>query len=185
MKIAGFGSGDKQADWLEERSTEVGRYIAGAGHVLNAGACCGLGYKAVLGAYNNGGECVGYSPARNLDEHIFKYNFPDYGFSAFKFKQGRIPENYLDIDDERVAKQFRCFPLVLDSDAGIVLGGGKGTLLEFNLCLLFGKKVGVLGQSGLLTDKMIDAYINSTGDERIIIESDPITLVDKLVDLEF
>ena len=168
---------------MEKKAKTTGERIAYKGHVLNAGACRGLGYGAVLGAYEVGGKCVGYSPARDLTEHVNEYGFPSHGFYEIRFKQGTIPKNYLDIDDEKVAKQYRCFPLVIDSDAGIVLGGGKGTLLEFNLCMLFGKKVGVLGQSGLLTDEIIDAYINSAGDERIIIESDPRALVDRLVGL--
>ena len=64
MKIGVYGSASGElSDETKEKAREIGRQIAKKGHIVVTGACLGLPYEAVLGAYEVGGKCIGYSPA--------------------------------------------------------------------------------------------------------------------------
>ena len=65
MKIGVYGSATgKVSDEQREKAREIGRQIAKKGHIVITGACPGLPYEAVLGANEEGGECIGFSTRR-------------------------------------------------------------------------------------------------------------------------
>lgn len=170
MKIAvcGLGSGHYKKDILK-KSYEIGREIARQKCVLITGGCSGYPYEASKGTLKEKGVSVAISPAKNLEEHGKKYNYPTKNFTRFEFTGLGTPGRNL--------------PLVKKSDAIIIIGGKSGTLVELAIALHDFKLIGVLKNSGGITDlipKMAEAC-KKVRKQKIIYESDPKRLVNKLI----
>ena len=121
MKIAISGSGKGTDKLILEKAKELGNLIAKNKHTLLTGGCKGYPYSAARGALLEGGEVIAYSPAKDEQQHIEKYNFPiDQGIEYIYTSLG-IPE--------------RNIPLIKNADIVIILDGQIGTLNEF--CIAF------------------------------------------------
>ena len=137
--------------------------------VLITGACPGLPYESALGARSKGGLSVGISPALSLDEHIYKYESPTGAFDVIIYTgsglMGREVTN------------------IRSSDMVVIVGGRSGTLGEFSIAYDEGKLIGVLENSGGITDSLpviVNSIDKDTG-AKLIYESNPEKLVDKLI----
>ncbi len=154
-----------------QRVRQLGVTIARRGHILITGACPGIPHEAVLGAKSAGGTVVGISPGLNLKEHVTKYHSPTRGYDAMIYTgsglMGREIEN------------------IRSCDVVIFAGGRSGTLSEFAIAYDEGKVIGVLQNSGGISDqidKIIDMIQKKT-EALVCYEADPERLMDKLEEI--
>jgi len=171
MKIAvcGLGSGNYKKDILK-KSKEIGREIAKNKCILITGGCYGYPYETSKGVMEGKGVSIAISPAKNLKGHK-KYNYPIKNFTNFEFTGLGVPGRNL--------------PLVKNSDGVIIIGGKSGTLVELAIALHDYKPIGVLKNSGGITDlipKIVKAC-KKIKKQKIIYESNPKRLVNKLIKL--
>lgn len=139
-----MGSGMEKTSKVSKKAFklayELGKEIARHNCILINGACRGIPYEAAKGAKNNDGLVIGVSPAKDINEHIKKYNFPTdkydiLFYTGFGFK-GRNVVN------------------VSNCDAIIVVSGHVGTLNEFTIAYDEGMIVGVMEGSGGIADHL-------------------------------
>lgn len=171
MKIGVFGSAfGELVEANRKKAREIGRLTARKGHTLVTGACSGLPYEAVLAAKAAGGRVIGYSPAKDEDEHKEKYSYPVEDFDKiFYTGLGKKGRNILNIRN---------------SDAVLIISGRTGTLNEFTIAWDAGKRIGVLKGSGGVADlipKIVEAARKETGAELVYSES-PKELVEKITE---
>jgi uncharacterized protein (TIGR00725 family) len=172
MKIAISGAGRDESivPKIAEKAKELGKELAKQGHTLFTGGCGGYPRAAAQGALEENGRVIAYSPANDEEEHKERYGFTTEDFSEVKYTGLGIPE--------------RNFPLVKDADAVIIIGGQTGTLNEFTLAFHEGKPIGVLKDSGGITDLVpkIAEICDKIGEKKMVVYSDkPKELVKKLM----
>ena len=154
-----------------ELARRLGRRIAERGCTIVTGACPGLPHAAVLGAHEAGGESLGVSPALSREEHINVYNSPlqPYGAMAFTGSglMGRETHN------------------IHSSDFVLFVGGRSGTLGEFCIAYDEGKLIGILRDSGGISNEFehIAEMVKKETGSIIIADEDPERLVDRCLDL--
>lgn len=152
-----------------EAAYVVGKTIAENGCTLITGATTGIPYAAVLGAKHNNGLTVGISPAINAKEHVKKYKKPLDNLDAIVYTgmgyNGREPIN------------------IATCDGVVYIGGEFGTLIEFGMGFYDGIILGVLTGVGGISEKIkeITKLMSSNYGSKIIYDSDPERLVDKVV----
>ena len=178
-KIGVFGSAIGSKKEVEENAKLMGREISNHGCILVSGGCKGLPYLASEAAFKNGGETLGYAPARSLDEQKGN-NDPIDIFTKLVF----IPKDIPFGDDILVRRKYRTVTSCADCDAGIIIGGRMGTLNEFTNLFDMAKVIGVLQGSGGQTDLLpeIIRVANKDSGSIIISDKDPIQLVKRVVD---
>jgi len=154
-----------------ELARRVGRRIAEHACVIVTGACPGLPHAAVLGAHGAGGFSLGVSPAHSREEHTDVYLSPLEPYDAIVFTgsglMGREVHN------------------IHSSDLVIFIGGRSGTLGEFAIAYDEGKLIGVLLNSGGLSNQLstIAEMCHKTTGARLFESENPETLVDHCLDL--
>lgn len=152
---------------------ELGREIARHNAVLVEGATTGFPYWAAKGAKEEGGMVVGFSPATGEKEHVEFY---------------KLPTDYRDIIVYTgFAYSGRNLILTRASDAVIIGCGRMGTINEFTVAFEDKKPIGIL-EGEWETDELVTTLIEKShrGDEvkdRIVFDSDPKTLLDKVIGL--
>ncbi len=155
---------------IEKLGEQIGEEIAKQNCILITGATTGVPYFAARGAKKAKGISIGFSPASSELEHRRVYKLP------------------LDSFDVMVYTGFdysgRNLLMTRASDGIIVACGRMGTLNEFTIAFEDRKPIGVLKNSGGTADliKKITAGPHRRG-EKIIYESDPKILVQKLIKL--
>lgn len=132
----------------------------------------GYPYEAAKGAFENNGKVIAISPAKNKEEHLNEYKFPKNNFTEINYTGLGIPGRNL--------------PLVVNSDAVVVISGQIGTLNEFTIAFYHKKPIGILEGSGGIT-KIVDEIAkicNRVGEkDKIIFERESAILVQKLNEL--
>ena len=148
---------------------ELGRAIAVQGCVTITGACPGLPLAAAQGAYEEGGLVVGISPGLSLDEHREKYSSPVNCHDVLIFTgSGLMGREVVNIRS---------------SDMVAILGGRSGTLGELAIAYDEGKLIGVLTDTGGISNmvaKILVACEKNTG-ARVLYDDDPRRLVERMV----
>jgi len=148
---------------------QLGRAIAAQGCVTITGACPGLPFAAAEGAYEQGGLVVGISPGLSLDEHREKYNSPIEFHDVLIFTgSGLMGREVVNIRS---------------SDMVAILGGRSGTLGELAIAYDEGKLIGVLTDTGGISDlveRILEACKKNTG-ARVLYDDDPSRLVERMV----
>lgn len=153
-----------------EKAKIVGKEIAKRGSVLLTGATTGVPYWAAIGAKEEGGMSIGFSPAQTKQEHVEDYEMPTDNFDMIMYSGfGFSARNLL---------------LMRAADAIIFICGRTGTLNEFTICYEDGRLAGVLEGTGG-TSAMIKDIIEKSDKEgpKVIYDTDPVQLVDRLVEL--
>ena len=166
MKIAVCGSSLITNSEVAKKAFEIGKEIAKNSILLLTGAGKGHPYEAAKGAFSAKGKVFGISPAKNEEEHKNVYGFPTENFSEIEYTGLGIPG--------------RNFPLVKEADAIIVVSGQIGTLNEFTIAFHDNKVVGILKDSGGITDMLdvIAEVCNKNNEkENIVYSSEPKELV--------
>ncbi|MDP3765190.1 MAG: hypothetical protein Q8R04_01645 [Nanoarchaeota archaeon] len=173
MKIAICGASLPPFDKITLKKTfEIGKEIAAENHILRFGGCWGYPYEAAKGAFENDGKVQAVSPAKNKEEHVINYKFPTQYFTEIDYTGLGIPGRNL--------------PLVVNSDAIILISGQIGTLNEFTIAFYHKKPIGVLEGSGGITSlvKEIVEICRRVGEkDKIVYEKEPKRLVRKLAEL--
>jgi len=153
-----------------ELTKELGRQVAEHKAVLVTGATTGAPYWAAIGAKEAGGFVIGISPAATEREHIENYELP------------------LDYHDLIVYTGFgysgRNLLLTRAADAIIITCGRIGTLNEFTNAFEDQKPIGILENTGGIADEVRNIVDKAhRGSGKIIYDSDPKTLVEKIIEL--
>ena len=173
MKIAICGASLPPFDKaILKKSYEIGKEIAVNNHILRFGGCWGYPYEAAKGTFENGGKVIAISPAKNMEEHTNKYNFPT--------------KNFTEIDYTGLGIPGRNLPLVNDSDAVIIISGQIGTLNEFTIAFYYKKPIGILEASGGISNLVGDIakICDRVGEkDKIIYEKEAKRLVGKLSEI--
>src|SRR5579872_7565344 len=145
----------------------LGRRIAELDCTIVTGACPGLPHAAVLGANEVGGFSLGVSPALSPEEHVNVYGSPLQPYTTMVFTgsglMGRETHN------------------IHSSDFVLFVGGRSGTLGEFCIAYDEGKLIGVLTDSGGISNDfahIADIVHKETG-SIIVTDDDPERLVDR------
>jgi uncharacterized protein (TIGR00725 family) len=169
MTVGVMGSaGGHIPDDVMKRAYRLGQEIARRGNVLVTGACPGIPHESVKGAKNAGGFVVGVSPALNFKQHIVDYQSPTMGYDAIVYTgsglMGREIEN------------------IRSCDVVIFAGGRSGTLGEFAIAYDESKVIGILLDTGGITEHLesiIPLLQKDTGSV-VVYNPDPAELLDKL-----
>jgi uncharacterized protein (TIGR00725 family) len=163
--VMGSAGGDITHGELE-LAKRLGRRIAERGCVIVTGACPGLPHAAVIGAHEAGGSSLGVSPARSREEHVQVFESPLDPYSAIVFTgsglMGRETHN------------------IHSSDFVLFAGGRSGTLGEFAIAYDEGKMIGVLRDSGGISNDFdgIAKLVHKDTGAALIQDDDPERLVD-------
>ena len=172
VKIAVSGAAETGHCGLDafEKAKEVGREIAKQGAVITTGATTGFPMYAAMGAKDECGFSIGFSPASNEREHVEVYKLP------------------LDFMDVIVYTGFgysgRDLLFVRSSDAVIIGCGRIGTLNEFAVAFEDRRPIGVLeGSWG--TDEILKQVIKEAHrpNDKVFFDSDPKALVERLIEM--
>lgn len=151
------------------KAYEIGRQIALQGAILLTGATTGLPHEAARGNFEHGGLCIGFSPAASPLAHVKSYRLPT------------------DFHDVIVYTGFdyagRNLLLTRAADAVIVVGGRMGTLNEFTIAFEDKKMIGVLADSGGISNEIPHLLHTAKKELRshIIFDTDPTRLVTKVM----
>ncbi len=163
--VMGSAGGDIADDDLEA-AQRLGRRIAERRCVVVTGACPGLPHAAVLGAHAAGGVSLGVSPARSREEHVGVFESPLEPYTAIVFTgsglMGRETHN------------------IHSSDFVLFVGGRSGTLGEFAIAYDEGKLIGILRDSGGISNEFagIARLVHKDTGAVMIEDDDPVRLVD-------
>ncbi|OIP78581.1 MAG: hypothetical protein CO002_00540 [Candidatus Portnoybacteria bacterium CG_4_8_14_3_um_filter_44_10] len=168
--VSGAAETTHCAEGTLEKGKELGREIVRHNGVLVTGATSGTPYWAAIGAKEEGGISIGFSPAASEKDHVRKY---------------RMPVDYFDII---VYTGFgysgRNLLLTRAADAVIFVCGRMGTLNEFTIAFEDSKPLGVLIGTGGTADMVRDIIKKSHRPFRkIVYDTDPKKLVEKLIEL--
>lgn len=163
--VMGSAGGDL-TDAQVALARRLGTRIAQVGGIIVTGACPGLPHAAVLGAHAAGGESLGVSPAHSREEHLGAYESPIDPYTVMVYTgsglMGREVEN------------------IHSSDFVIFLGGRSGTLGEFAIAYDEGKLIGILRDSGGVSNELarIAVLVEKATGAVLIEDDEPERLVD-------
>lgn len=171
-KIAVSGAAETGYCGLDayEKAKELGREIARQGAIVTTGATTGFPMYSAMGAKDECGFSIGFSPASNEREHSEVYKLP------------------LDFMDVVVYTGFgyagRDLLLVRSSDAVIIGCGRIGTINEFAVAFEDRRPIGIL-EGSWETDDMLRTIVAQShrSNEKIIYDSDPKSLVERLIEM--
>ena len=153
-----------------EKAKEVGREIAKHGAIIMTGATTGFPLYAAMGAKDECGFSIGFSPAAGEREHLETY---------------KLPLDYMDVV---VYTGFgysgRDLLLVRSSDAVIIGCGRIGTLNEFSVAFEDHRPIGIL-EGTWETDEILRRVIETAHrpNGKIIYDSDPKAMIERLLEL--
>ncbi len=172
VKIGVSGSADMTHFGLEtlDRAKEVGRQIAKQGGIITTGATTGFPMYAAMGAKDECGFSIGFSPASTEHEHAGVY---------------KLPLDYMDVV---VYTGFgyagRDLLFVRSSDAMVIGPGRVGTLNEFSVSFEDRRPIGVL-EGSWKTDEFLREVIEAAHrpNDFIVFDSDPKALIERLIEM--
>jgi uncharacterized protein (TIGR00725 family) len=172
VQIGVMGSaGGTLTDRELDLARRLGRRIAERGATIVTGACPGLPHAAVLGAHEVGGISLGVSPAHSREEHVNVYASPLQPYTTMVFTgsglMGRETHN------------------IHSSDFVLFVGGRSGTLGEFCIAYDEGKLIGILTNSGGISNEFegIAKLVHKTTGSIILAGDNPNDLVDRCFDI--
>jgi len=168
--VSGAASTEHCSENALELSKEMGREIARHNSVLVTGATIGIPYWAAIGAKEENGIVIGFSPAASKKAHVKTYRLP------------------IDFHDVIVYTGFnysgRNLILTRSSDAVVIVCGRMGTLNEFTVAFEDDKPIGVLTGSGGTADRIKEIVETShRGPGKIVYNSNPKKLIEELIEL--
>ncbi len=173
LKIGVMGSASGPTltrDGNREKCKEIGKALAISDVIMINGACPGLPHFAAEGCDENGGFVLGVSPAFSEKEHVEEYKSPNEFYDILIYTgQGFMERDIMNIRA---------------SDGVLFLGGGIGTINEFTVAYEEGKPIGILLDSGGVSNHLLDMVIHADRDitPNIVTDNDPKRLVKKLIE---
>jgi uncharacterized protein (TIGR00725 family) len=167
--VMGSASGPQMEDpTAKVKARELGKEIARRGYIFINGACPGLPNEALLGAQELGGFTLGISPAFSEYEHVNEYQSPHTHDMIIYTGMGFMERDIINIRS---------------TDAIILIGGGIGTLNEFTIAYDEGRPIGVLTNSGGISNSVEHIVVELCRREmpkNLVMDEDPVKLLDKL-----
>ena len=148
----------------------LGKRVAEHYCTVVTGACPGLPHAAALGASEAGGVLLGVSPALSPEEHVNVYGSPLEPYTCIVFTgsglMGRETHN------------------IHSSDFVLFVGGRSGTLGEFCIAYDEGKLIGVLTNSGGISNEFeaIAKLVHKETGSLILTDDEPERLVDRCLE---
>ncbi len=172
VKVAVSGAADTKYAGLDafEKAKEIGREIAKHGAIINTGATTGFPLYAAMGAKDESGFSIGFSPASTEREHVETY---------------KLPLDYMDvIVYTGFGYSGRDLLLVRSSDAVIIGPGRIGTINEFAVAFEDHRPIGIL-RSESDTDELLELIIDAAHrpNPNIVFDTDPKALVEQLIEM--
>lgn len=171
IQIGVMGSaGGAIADSELALAARIGKRIAERDCTIVTGACPGLPHAAVLGAHEGGGISLGVSPALSPEEHVNVYGSPLQPYTTIVFTgsglMGRETHN------------------IHSSDFVLFLGGRSGTLGEFCIAYDEGKLIGILLNSGGISNEFLHIanLVRKETGSIIVSDDSPERLVDRCLE---
>ena len=172
IKIGVSGAADTTYAGLDafEKAKEIGREIAKQGGIITTGATTGFPMYAAMGAKDECGFSIGFSPAATEREHAEVY---------------KLPLDYMDVV---VYTGFgysgRDLLFVRSTDAMVIGPGRVGTLNEFAVAFEDHRPIGVL-EGSWKTDEFLHQVIEAAHrpSEFIAFDSDPKALIERLIEM--
>lgn len=171
IQIGVMGSaGGAIADSELALAARLGRRIAERDCTIVTGACPGLPHAAVIGAHERDGISLGVSPALSPEEHVNVYGSPLQPYTTIVFTgsglMGRETHN------------------IHSSDFVLFVGGRSGTLGEFCIAYDEGKLIGVLTNSGGISNEFlrIAGLVRKDTGSIILHDDNPEALVDRTLE---
>jgi hypothetical protein len=153
-----------------DKGRELGREIVRQGGMIISGATTGFPAWATMGAKEEGGLSIGFSPASTEREHKEAY---------------RLPTDYLDlIVYTGFGYSGRNLILTRSSDAVFIGCGRIGTINEFTIAFEDQKPIGIL-RGSWETDEVI-AELMAKGyrpNDKVVFDEDPKRLVTRVIEL--
>ena len=153
-----------------DKAKEVGREIAKQGAIITTGATTGFPLYAAMGAKDECGFSIGFSPAATEREHVETY---------------KLPMEYMDVVIYTgFGYSGRDLLLVRSSDAVIIGCGRIGTLNEFSVAFEDHRPIGIL-EGTWETDEILRRVIETAHrpNGKIIYDSDPKAMIERLLEL--
>ncbi len=167
--VMGSASGPQIEDpEARKKARTLGREIAKRRHILVNGACPGLPQDALMGAKDEGGHTIGISPAFSEYEHINEYLSPADHDVIIYTGMGFMERDIINIRS---------------SDGIVIVGGGIGTLNELTIAYDEGRPVGVLTNSGGISNSIpyvIEDLCKRQIPPNMVFDDHPAELLNKL-----
>lgn len=153
-----------------DHGLELGRQIARHGAILVTGATTGFPLWAAMGAKEEGGFTLGFSPASSEKEHVETYNLPVEYMDVIVYTGFGFPGRDLILTRSSDAVFFGC--------------GRIGTIHEFTISFEDKKPIGIL-EADWQTDEILKQILENghRGSDRIVFNTEPKALVEKVVAL--
>jgi predicted Rossmann-fold nucleotide-binding protein len=188
-KIGVYGSNISEGEQAEALGKELGRTLARYHCTVITGACSGMPYIVAHAAAQDGAEIWGFTPELNAEAHRRAY--PSDDITIYK-RLLYVPPNYKELFmmipesgslDLAGRLKYRNVISTINSDAGIIISGGWGTLNEFTNLIYDGKPIGVLTGTGGLADELPALYpkLRKKSQSVVVFENDPEKLVAELI----
>ena len=168
-KIAVSGAIETSGAGLDTlaKAKELGRAVAKKGHFLVTGSHHGFPLFSAIGAKEEGGDVIYFSPASDEAEHRDIYRMDtDHADVIVYTGFGHSGSNIF---------------LARSADAVIVGFGKPDALHEFDLALRAGKPVGVL-KGDFDTEDALEK-IGYSSHKPVVFEDDPEVLIEKLIEM--
>ncbi len=167
--VMGSASGPQILDPVaRQKARALGKEIGKRGYIFINGACPGLPNDAMLAAKKAGGFTIGISPAFSEYQHVQEYQSPHDHDMIIYTGLGFMERDIINIRS---------------ADAIILIGGGIGTLNEFTIAYDEGRPIGVVTNSGGISNSIphvVQELCKREMPENLVLEDDPVLLLDKL-----
>ncbi len=151
-----------------KKAERLGFYLAKKGIVVVTGDTTGIPLSAAKGAKKANGFTVGISPASSYLEHVKKYKLP-YRYIDFAMYTG-------------FGYSGRNLLFIRSTDAVIFICGRIGTLNEFTIAFEDKKPIGILTESGGISDELDHLLtLAKRGRAKIVFDNDPEKLAAKII----
>lgn len=142
--------------------------MARAGAIVVTGDTTGIPNEAARGAKRARGFTLGISPASSFHDHVRRYKLP-YKYTDFAIYTG-------------FGYSGRNLLFIRATDAVIFIHGRIGTLNEFTIAFEDKKPIGILTESGGISDELDHLLtIAHRGRALIVFDEDPKRLVEKVL----
>ncbi len=153
-----------------EKAKELGKEIARQGIVLVNGATTGFPFWAAMGAKEEGGICIGISPAASEQEHVEVY---------------KLPLDYMDlVIYTGFGYPGRDLLMTRAADAVICGCGRIGTIHEFTVAFEDKKPIGIFEGPWAMGAELEEIIKNAHRDNpKIVVGPDPKKLVEDIIAL--
>jgi len=156
---------------ISSQIEELAKALVANDCIVLAGSCGGVGNLVARSVYLHGGCTIGISPCASSREHIDKYGDESNCFSSFIYCGNGF--------------KGRNVVLVQSSDAVISICGQTGTLNELTIAYDSTRPIGLLKNTGGITDTIESIISNLKVDKKtpIINNQDPHKLVNDILQI--